>query len=91
MFDWMFTIEGWISLATLTILEIVLGIDNLVFLSIASQKLPPAQRPIAQKIGLLGALVLRIVMLAMLVWLTKLTYPVLSHRQLRSSPGAISS
>jgi predicted tellurium resistance membrane protein TerC len=78
MFDWLFTIEGWMSLLTLTILEIVLGIDNLVFLSIASQRLPPAQRPIAQKIGLLGALGLRIAMLALLVWITKLTYPVFS-------------
>ena len=78
MFDWLFTLEGWMSLATLTILEIVLGIDNLVFLSIASQKLPPAQRPLAQKIGLMGALVLRIAMLSMLVWITQLTYPVLS-------------
>jgi predicted tellurium resistance membrane protein TerC len=78
MFDWLFTIEGWVSLATLTILEIVLGIDNLVFLSIASQRLPPSQRPIAQKIGLGGALVLRIAMLAMLVWLTRLTQPVLT-------------
>jgi predicted tellurium resistance membrane protein TerC len=78
MFEWLFTIEGWMSLLTLTILEIVLGIDNLVFLSIASQKLPPAQRPLAQKIGLLGALGLRILMLAFLVWLTKLTYPVVS-------------
>ena len=78
MFEWLFTIEGWMSLLTLTILEIVLGIDNLVFLSIASQRLPPAQRPIAQKIGLLGALGLRILMLALLVWITKLTYPVFS-------------
>jgi predicted tellurium resistance membrane protein TerC len=78
MFEWLFTIEGWMSLLTLTILEIVLGIDNLVFLSIASQRLPPAQRPVAQKIGLLGALGLRVVMLALLVWITKLTYPVVS-------------
>jgi predicted tellurium resistance membrane protein TerC len=78
MFEWLFTLEGWLSLLTLTILEIVLGIDNLVFLSIASQKLPSAQRPLAQKVGLLGALGLRILMLALLVWITKLTYPVFS-------------
>ena len=78
MFEWLFTVEGWMSLLTLTILEIVLGIDNLVFLSIASQKLPPHQRPVAQKTGLLGALVLRILMLALLVWITKLVYPVIS-------------
>jgi len=78
MFEWLFTLEGWLSLLTLTILEIVLGIDNLVFLSIASQKLPAAQRPVAQKVGLLGALALRIGMLSLLVWITKLTYAVFS-------------
>ncbi len=76
MFDWLFTIEGWISLATLVLLEIVLGIDNLVFLAIASRKLPCEQRPKAQRIGLLGALVLRIILLSALVWLTKLTTPI---------------
>jgi len=78
MFEWLFTIEGWVSLATLTVLEIVLGIDNLVFLSIASRKLPADRRPIAQKLGLAGALVLRIIMLAMLAWLIRLTEPVLA-------------
>ena len=71
-YAWMFTLDGWISLVTLTFLEIVLGIDNLVFLTIASQRLPKKQRARAQQIGLSGALVLRIAMLAMLVWLTKL-------------------
>lgn len=70
--EWALTLDGWISLVTLTFLEIVLGIDNLVFLSIASQRLPVHQRPGAQRIGLLGALVLRVVMLVLLVWLTKL-------------------
>lgn len=78
MFDWLFTVDGWISLAALTLLEIVLGIDNLVFLSIASSRLPPKQRPIAQKIGLMGALALRIAMLALLVWLIGLTEPVVT-------------
>ena len=71
-YHWMFTVDGWVSLVTLTFLEIVLGIDNLVFLTIASQNLPPQQRAKAQRWGLSGALVLRIAMLAMLVWLTKL-------------------
>jgi predicted tellurium resistance membrane protein TerC len=78
MFDWLFTFEGWLSLATLTVLEIVLGIDNLVFLSIATQKLPPQRRAKAQRIGLLGALGLRIAMLSLLVWLTRLTQPVVT-------------
>ena len=76
MIDWMFTIDGWVGLATLTLLEIVLGIDNLVFLTIAASKLPREQRHRAQRIGLIGALVLRIAMLAMLVWLTKLKTPI---------------
>ncbi len=76
MFDWLFTIEGWVSLATLVLLEIVLGIDNLVFLAIASRRLPEHQRPLAQRIGLLGALGLRIGLLFGLVWLTHLTTPI---------------
>ncbi len=76
MFDWLFTIEGWVSLATLVLLEIVLGIDNLVFLAIASRRLPEHQRPAAQRIGLLGALVLRVGLLFGLVWLTRLTTPI---------------
>ena len=76
MFDWLFTIEGWISLLTLVLLEIVLGIDNLVFLAIAARKLPAAQRPKAQRLGLAGALMLRILLLSALVWLTRLTTPI---------------
>ena len=71
-YAWMFTVDGWVSLITLTFLEIVLGIDNLVFLTIASQRLPRRKRAQAQRIGLSGALVLRIAMLSTLVWLTKL-------------------
>ncbi len=76
--SWAFTLDGWVSLLTLTFLEIVLGIDNLVFLSIASQQLPKHQRPKAQRIGLGGALVLRILMLSTLVWLTQLRTPFLN-------------
>ena len=65
-YAWMFTIDGWISLVTLSFLEIILGIDNLVFLTIASQRLPKHQRAKAQRVGLGGALLLRIAMLAML-------------------------
>ena len=76
--SWAFTLDGWVSLLTLTFLEIVLGLDNLVFLSIASQQLPKHQRPKAQRIGLGGALVLRILMLSTLVWLTQLRTPFLN-------------
>ena len=74
-YGWIFTIDGWISLITLSFLEIILGIDNLVFLTIASQRLPKNQRAKAQRLGLSGALVLRIAMLSILVWLTKLQDP----------------
>lgn len=75
-YGWVFTIDGWISLITLSFLEIILGIDNLVFLTIASQRLPKNQRARAQRLGLSGALVLRIAMLSTLVWLTKLQTPI---------------
>lgn len=62
-----------LSLITLTILEVVLGIDNLVFLAIISQRLPKAQQPAARRIGLTLAWVTRLLLLASAVWLTKLT------------------
>jgi predicted tellurium resistance membrane protein TerC len=78
-YDWIFTFDGWISLITLSFLEIILGIDNLVFLTIASQRLPKHHRARAQRIGLSGALLLRVAMLSMLVWLTKLKTPIASY------------
>ncbi|MBI2925798.1 MAG: TerC family protein [Verrucomicrobia bacterium] len=65
----------WISLLTLTVLEIVLGIDNLVFISILSAKLPPAQQEKARKIGLAAALITRILLLTVLAWVVKLVEP----------------
>lgn len=73
-------IEFWdiaLSLVTLTILEIVLGIDNLVFLAIISQKLPKHQQSRARKIGLTLAWATRLLLLAASVWITKLTYPLI--------------
>ncbi len=67
-----------ISLLTLTILEIILGIDNLVFLSIISQKLPEAQQALARRIGLSLAWIMRLVLLAFAVWLVGLTKPVIT-------------
>ncbi len=78
MFDWIFTFEGWLGLATLSLLEIVLGIDNLIFISVSAQRLPEHQRARARYLGLLGALVLRILMLSMLVWIIGLTHPITS-------------
>ncbi|MGB4057008.1 MAG: TerC family protein [Alphaproteobacteria bacterium] len=73
MFDWIFDITIWSSLLTLTILEIVLGIDNVIFLSIVSAKLPPEQQKKARMIGLALALIMRIVMLCGIAWIAGLT------------------
>lgn len=68
-------LDVFLSLGTLTILEIVLGIDNLVFLAIVSQKLPHHQRKKARSIGLTLAWVSRLLLLASAVWIVKLTKP----------------
>jgi predicted tellurium resistance membrane protein TerC len=70
--DWMFNGEIWLALGTLAMLEIVLGIDNLVFISIAVSKLPPEQRPMARKFGLMLACVSRIMLLVALAFLAGL-------------------
>lgn len=67
--------EILIALATLTFLEIVLGVDNIIFISILSGKLPPAQQPKARRIGLLLAMGTRILLLFSLAWVIKLTAP----------------
>lgn len=74
-FAWMATPDGWASLATLTLLEIVLGIDNVIFISIAASKLPKEQQAMARRLGLSLALILRVILLSMLVWLAGLTKP----------------
>jgi predicted tellurium resistance membrane protein TerC len=67
--------EILIALATLTFLEIVLGVDNIIFISILSGKLPPSQQPRARRIGLLGAMVTRVLLLFSLAWIIRLTHP----------------
>jgi predicted tellurium resistance membrane protein TerC len=69
------TTDGLIALLTLTALEIVLGVDNLVFISIISGKLPAAQQPLARRIGLILALVTRVALLFTLSWMMGLTRP----------------
>lgn len=79
---WITSPESWIALLTLTILEIVLGIDNIVFISILSEKLPEDQEKIGRRLGLIMAMVMRIVLLSLIAWLTRLTAPlfeVFSH------------
>jgi predicted tellurium resistance membrane protein TerC len=70
--------QAWAALATLTVLEIVLGIDNVVFISILVSRCPPDQALRARQIGLSLAFVFRIAMLFGLTWLMKLTYPLFS-------------
>ncbi|MEY4386730.1 MAG: hypothetical protein RLY20_2013 [Verrucomicrobiota bacterium] len=67
--------EAWISLLTLTVLEIILGIDNIVFISILASKLPKEQQAKARQTGLMLALVTRIMLLCGLAWMVKLTKP----------------
>jgi len=74
-FAWTTSAEGWIALGTLTILEIVLGIDNIVFISILSAKLRLAERPRARRIGLSLAMFIRIALLWSITWVIRLTAP----------------
>jgi predicted tellurium resistance membrane protein TerC len=71
--NWVSDPQIWISLVTLTVLEIVLGIDNIVFISILAGKLPAERQAKARTIGLTLALVTRLLLLASIFWLTKLT------------------
>ncbi len=75
MFEWMATPEAWIALLTLTSLEIVLGIDNIIFISILVSRLPAQQRQSGRIIGLTLAMGTRILLLLSLSWLMKLTAP----------------
>ncbi len=70
--DWMGQPQAWMSLLTLTVLEIVLGIDNLIFISILSGKLPPEQQAKARHIGLGLALITRILLLLSISWVMSL-------------------
>ncbi|QSX77946.1 TerC family protein [Agrilutibacter solisilvae] len=70
--------ETWIALATLTALELVLGIDNIIFISILAGKLPPEQRGRARKLGILLAAVTRLALLMAIAWIVGLTAPLFS-------------
>lgn len=67
--------QGWIALATLIAMEVVLGIDNLIFISILSNKLPAEQRSRARRLGIGAALIMRLALLATISWITQLTQP----------------
>jgi predicted tellurium resistance membrane protein TerC len=77
--------EAWAALLTLTALEIVLGIDNVIFLSVIVSRIPSDQAKRARQIGLLLALVFRIVLLSVMVWLIGLTEPVITVKNIEFS------
>ena len=69
---------AWIALMTLIAMEVVLGIDNLIFIAILTNKLPEHQRERARRIGISAALILRLVLLGTIAWIVKLTAPVIT-------------
>lgn len=73
--DWLTDPNAWLGLVTLTALEIVLGIDNIIFISILSGKVPRAQQPRARRLGLMGAFVTRVLLLLGIAWVVRLTQP----------------
>ncbi len=78
MFEWMMDPAIWASFLTLSLLEVVLGIDNIIFLSIISSYLPKDQQAKARRIGLIMALAMRIALLASIAWIIGLTQPIFS-------------
>ena len=75
---WLTDPSAWLALAALTAIEIVLGVDNIVFISILAGKLPEAKRASARLLGLLGAMFTRILLLLCLTWIMRLTAPLFS-------------
>lgn len=75
MFEWLASPEAWVALGTLTVLEIVLGIDNIIFISILVGRLPAQQRNFARRVGLSLAMLARLVLLFSIVWVMGLTEP----------------
>src|SRR5213592_1172978 len=73
--DWLTSPEAWIALVTLTVLEIVLGIDNIVFISILAGKLPAGDQQRARRLGLTLAMFTRILLLLSITWVMRLTAP----------------
>ena len=74
-FDWLSDPTAWVALATLVILEVVLGIDNLIFISILTNKLPEHQQSRARRLGISAALLMRLVLLATISFIVQLTTP----------------
>jgi predicted tellurium resistance membrane protein TerC len=76
--DAFLTADGLIALVTLTVLEVVLGIDNVIFISILAGKLPKGDQERARRIGLMAAMVMRILLLLSITWIMRLTEPLFS-------------
>jgi len=76
--EWVFNVESWVALATLTVLEIVLGVDNIVFITILAGRLPQTQQGRARILGLAAAMLMRILLLLSLSWVIGLTAPIFS-------------
>jgi predicted tellurium resistance membrane protein TerC len=70
-----YSLDGWVSLMTLTLLEIVLGIDNIIFISLVTSDLKEKEQPLARRLGLGLALLFRVLMLLGITWLIGLTAP----------------
>ena len=77
-FAFLTTPEGWAAMVTLIAMEVVLGIDNLIFISILTNKLPPEHRVRARRLGISAALVMRLILLATIAWIVAMTTPVFS-------------
>ena len=75
-FDFLFSIEGWAAMLTLIVMEVVLGIDNLIFISILTNKLPREHRVKARRLGIMAALVMRLILLATIAVIVTMTTPV---------------
>ena len=95
MLDWLINPDAWASFIALSAMEIVLGIDNVVFISLLVSRLPADRRLMARRIGLSLALVFRVIMLGGIAWMIHLTTPIFSlagydfsWRDLSSSPAA---
>jgi predicted tellurium resistance membrane protein TerC len=76
--EWISDPQIWASLATLTVLEIVLGVDNLVFIAIVANRLPEARRDLARKVGLALALLTRLALLGSISWMVGLVEPIVT-------------
>ena len=91
MFEWINSPEAWIALLTLTILEIVLGIDNIIFIAILSDRVKEEQRARARRVGLTIAISTRILLLFSIVWIMRLTAPLFTPRAKASGFAGIAT